>query len=155
MIRTLRSECTVPPEKKIRVLVSVNREWGGFHFLTENASLVKLLAGIGELEIAQAPHPQKPAGSIGLAGAGFEAFVFIAEAVDMNVLRQKFAKELERDQKFIQGLKAKLANENFLKNAPPELVEGEKRKLDDSVTRTSKIESWLKEMERGNAGGIQ
>jgi valyl-tRNA synthetase len=149
MIRTLRSECTVSPEKKIRVLVHASE--GNFNFLSENAPLVKLLAGIGELEITRTDdakaEKKKPAGSIGLAGTGFEAFVYIAEAVDMNVLRQKFAKELERDLKFIQGLKAKLANENFIKNAPPELVDGERRKLDESIARTSKIESWLKEME--------
>jgi len=148
MIRTLRSECTVPPEKKLRVLVRTRKE-EDFSFLTENAPLVKLLAGIGELEISIASDGEKkPAGSIGLAGSGFEAFVYIAEAVDMNVLQQKFTKELERDQKFIQGLKAKLSNENFIKNAPPELVEGERRKLDESMARTSKTESWLREMER-------
>jgi len=147
MVRTLRSECTVPPEKKIRVLARV-RDEGDFRFLTENAPLVKLLAGMGELAIESADGETKPAASIGLAGTGFEAFVHIAEAVDMGILSQKFAKELERDTKFIQGLKAKLANENFLKNAPPELVEGERRKLEESTARTSKIQSWLKEMER-------
>ncbi|MCL2319860.1 MAG: valine--tRNA ligase [Treponema sp.] len=157
MIRTLRSECTVPPEKKIRVLV---RLWDEdyFPFVNEHTPLVKLLAGIGELETRLTRRPEasalggdasgRPAGSIGLAGAGFEAFVYIAEAVDMNILKQKFAKELERDRKFIQGLKGKLANENFLKNAPPELVEGERRKLDESEARSAKIEFWLKEMER-------
>jgi valyl-tRNA synthetase len=112
---------------------------------------VKLLAGVGELEITEADVAgggAKPAGSIGLAGTGFEAFVYIAEAVDMKVLKQKFSKELEKDLKFIQGLKAKLANENFLRNAPAELVEEEKRKLEDAAARTSKIESWLREMER-------
>ena len=150
MIRTLRSECTVAPEKKIRVLARIKEE-GDFRFLSENAALVKLLAGIGELDIAQVDTrspPEKPAGSIGLAGAGYEAFVYIAEAVDMNVLRQKFTKELERDQKFAQNLKARLANESFVKNAPPELVEAEKLKLEEAIARTSKIASWLKEMEQ-------
>ena len=173
MIRTLRSECTVNPEKKIRVLARI-RDEGDLRFLRGNSSLVKLLAGIGDLEleltspsnhipenmekapesaVAQGgPKPviqsgQRPAGSIGLAGAGFEAFVYIAEAVDMTILKQKFKRELERDFNYIRGLKGKLANENFLKNAPPELVEGEKLKLEETLARTSKIESWLEEME--------
>ena len=148
MIRTLRSECTVPPDRKIRVAVRVHSD-SDLRFLGDNAALVKLLAGIGELTINTATEIEtKPAGSIGLAGAGFEAFVYIAEAVDMGILRAKFAKEQERDLKFIQGLKDKLANEKFIQNAPPELVEGEKRKLEESTVRTAKIESWLKEMER-------
>jgi len=39
-----------------------------------------------------------------------------------------------------------LANENFLKNAPPELVAGEKLKLEESLTRTSKLESYIRDM---------
>jgi valyl-tRNA synthetase len=148
MIRTLRSECTVPPEKKIRVLARIQEE-GDFLFLKENAPLVKLLAGIEELEIKKSSaSADKPQGSIGLAGAGFEAFVYIAEAVDMNFLKQKFTKELEKDIKYIQGLSSRLSNENFVKNAPVELVEAERRKLEESRARVSKIESWLREMEQ-------
>jgi valyl-tRNA synthetase len=116
-------------------------------FLRENAGLVKLLAGIGELEIGEAAAGgAKPAGSIGLAGAGFEAFVYIAEAVDPLALKQKFVKELERDKKFVAGLKSKLDNAQFIQNAPPELVEGEKAKLDEALKRTGKLEAWLKDM---------
>jgi valyl-tRNA synthetase len=145
-LRTLRSECTIPPEKKIRVLARI-REDRDLRFLTENAPLVKLLAGIGDLEIAgTVDGEKKPAASIALMGNGFEAFAFIAEAVDMKMLKQRFAKELEKDLKYIEGLKAKLANENFLKNAPPELVAEEKLKLEDSFNRTGKLESYMRDM---------
>jgi valyl-tRNA synthetase len=150
MVRTLRSECTVSPDKKIRLLARLPDSGGRAAFLKQNAELVKLLAGIGELEIAEAGNKpiagDRPAGSIGLAGAGFEAFVYIAEAVDPLVLKQKFTKELERDKKFIAGLRSKLDNEKFIKNAPPELVEGEKAKLDEALRRTGKLEAWLKDM---------
>ncbi|MDR1863681.1 MAG: valine--tRNA ligase [Treponema sp.] len=146
MVRTLRSECTVSPEKKIRLLVRLPPSGGSAAFLRENAELVKLLAGAGELEISEAAGGDKPALSIGLAGAGFEAFVYIAEAVDSAVLKQKFTKELERDKKFIAGLKSKLDNQKFIQNAPPELVEGEKAKLDEALKRTGKLESWLRDI---------
>jgi valyl-tRNA synthetase len=145
-IRTLRSECTVSPEKKIRVLARV-REKGDLSFLTENGPLVKLLAGIGEFapELARAEE-SKPEGSIGIAGTGFEAFVFIAEAVDMKFLKQKFSKELERDLKFVESLRAKLGNANFLKNAPPELVAEEKLKLEEGLKKTAKLQSYIQDM---------
>jgi len=111
--------------------------------LKENAALVKLLAGIGDLELNQEAKPQ---GSIGIAGNGFEAFVFIAEAVDIKLLRQKFDKELEKDRKYVANLKVRLANEEFLKNAPPELVEGEKLKLEEGLKRTEKLESYIRDM---------
>ncbi|MDR0312738.1 MAG: hypothetical protein LBI14_04000, partial [Treponema sp.] len=75
-----------------------------------------------------------------------EAFVFIAEVADMKALKQKFSKELEKDLKYVESLKARLANNNFLKNAPPELVEAEKQKLAEAVKRTGKIESYIRDM---------
>jgi valyl-tRNA synthetase len=162
MVRTLRSECTVTPEMKLRVLVRPGSE--DEKVLRNGEGLVKLLAGIGELEIESLPAGAvqtagdgqaagvRPAGSIGLvgkaglSGAGYEVFVFIAEAVDMAALKQKFSKDIEKDRKFIQGLRAKLANEQFVKNAPPELVAGEKAKLEESLQRTGKLESYLHDL---------
>ena len=139
-VRTLRSECTVPPDVRLKVLVRTGKE----DLLKENSSLVKLLAGMGEL--ATDGTGERPAGSIGLAGNEFEAFVLIADAVDTALLRQKFAKELEKDRKYIEGLRAKLANEKFVRNAPPELVAGEKLKLEESLSRTGKLESYIRDM---------
>ena len=189
-IRTLRSECTIPPEKKIRVLVRVH-DARDYNFLAENASLVMLLAGVGDFSfepggaaasggvagaaasggataggtavITSAPNAadaatgtpaagagsapaQKPDASIGLAGAGFDAFVFIAEAVDLKFLKDKFSRELEKDRKYIEGLKAKLNNDNFIKNAPPELVAAEKEKLAEGESRTGKLESYIRDL---------
>ncbi|MDR3333930.1 MAG: valine--tRNA ligase [Treponema sp.] len=147
MIRTLRSECTITLDKKIRVLVRLDA--GHSRFLRENGKLLKLFAGLGDLEIQVplgADSRGRPTGSIGLVGSGFEAFVYIAEAVDLAFLKQKFTREIEKDRKFIAGLEAKLANEKFLKNAPPELVAGEQAKLADALKRTGTLESYIRDM---------
>jgi valyl-tRNA synthetase len=141
MVRTLRSECTIPPEKKLKVLVRTQKRC-----LAGNSELVKLLANIGELTIQDNAVTAHPGRSIGLAASDFEAFVFIADAVDMAFLRQKFAKELEKDKKFIAGLEAKLANEAFLKNAPQALVAGEKLKLEEVLKKTGKFAAYIRDM---------
>jgi valyl-tRNA synthetase len=162
MVRTLRSECTIPPDKKVRVLVRPEPGDRRGAFLRENLGLVKLLGGIGDLEIAgtggksggksdepfrgQSHEPSRPAGSIGLVGSGFEAFVYIAEAADLGLLKEKFTRDIEKDRKFIAGLEAKLGNEQFLRNAPPELVAGEQSKLEDALKRTEKLESYIRDM---------
>jgi valyl-tRNA synthetase len=143
-IRTLRSECTITQEKKLRVTVRLEGEQE--KVLRQNEGLVKLLAGIGEIEIAVNQDSIRPPGSIGVVGSGFEAFVFIAEAVDIAALKQKFSNDLVRDRKFIEGLRAKLANEQFVQNAPPELVAAEKIKLEEGLARTGKIELYLRDL---------
>ncbi|MDR2246264.1 MAG: valine--tRNA ligase [Treponema sp.] len=158
LVRTLRSECTVPPDKKVRILVRIG---GGDRaaFLREHSRLVTLLAGAGGLEIEErspesAVQPiadgeggaARKQGSIGLVGSDFEVFVFIAEAVDRALLKQKFAKELAKDSKFVTGLRAKLSNENFLNNAPSELVERERVKLMNALKRTATLESYIRDL---------
>jgi valyl-tRNA synthetase len=145
LIRTTRSECTIPPEKKVRVLVSLRDDLAPI--LRDNEGLVKLLAGIGDLDISPgAARTARPSGAIGLVAQGFEIFVFISDAVDMGVLKQKFNRELEKDRKFTGGLAAKLGNGQFLKNAPPELVAGEKVKLAEAQKRMEKLEAYIRDM---------
>ncbi|MCL2442599.1 MAG: valine--tRNA ligase [Treponema sp.] len=184
MVRTLRSECGITPDKKLRVLVHTNIELE--KPFSENEGLIKLLAGINDLTINSEPSTQhstlntqhstlntqhstlntphstlntqhskldikhstltKPQGSIGMAAAGFEVFVFIAEAVDTAALKKKFINDLEKDRKYIEGLRNKLANEQFIKNAPPELVAEQKCKLEEALLRTEKFDSYLKDL---------
>ncbi|MDR2097765.1 MAG: valine--tRNA ligase, partial [Spirochaetaceae bacterium] len=101
-VRTLRSECTIPPEKKLRAAVAADMRYAPF--LAENRVLVCLLAGLSELTgqpVQSQPVQGQSAGTVALAGPGFEAFLFIAEAVDMVLLKAKWTRELEKDRKFI------------------------------------------------------
>ena len=149
MVRTLRSECGITPDKKLKVLIRSSAALE--KPLCENEALIKLLAGIGDLTIEGSSGEQKsadarPRGSIGMAGAGFEVFVFIAQAVDTQALKKKFSNDLERDRKYIDTLRAKLANEQFVKNAPQELVNDQKLKLEETIGRTEKIANYLKDL---------
>jgi valyl-tRNA synthetase len=149
-IRTLRSECTVPPEKKARVAVSLApalQDSGFEGFLRDNFTLLKLLANVSELSFDVGGEKPTMRGAIGLVGDGFEAFVFIADAVDLSFLKQKFTKELEKDKKFISGLEGKLANENFLRNAPPDLVKNEQAKRTAAYARVEKLAAYVRDMD--------
>ncbi|MDR2211341.1 MAG: valine--tRNA ligase [Spirochaetaceae bacterium] len=167
-IRTLRSECTITPDKRLRCEVRTAGERGGVKgaFLREHAELVKLLAGLGDLALTttrsggvpgETPDrsggvPEHtgpgnaPDGAIVLAGQDYEAHVYIAGAVNITALAEKFRRSLERDKKYLSSLKAKLSNSDFIKNAPPELVEGERQKLTEAIERTETIEAYLKNM---------
>jgi valyl-tRNA synthetase len=149
MVRTLRSECGITADKKLKALIRAGEALE--KPLCENEALIKLLAGIGDLTIEGAssekgPADARPHGSIGMAGAGFEAFLFIAQAVDTQALKKKFSNDLERDRKYIDTLRAKLANEQFVKNAPRELVNEQKLKLEETIGRTEKIANYMKDL---------
>jgi valyl-tRNA synthetase len=148
-IRTCRSECTVTPDKKLKAVVKAGEISA---FLEENSNLVKLLAGLEELRLETRDGTETKSftpiqaadGAIGLAGTGWEALLYLGGAVDTKALRAKFEKNLERDKQFIAALEKKIANPDFVRNAPPELVEGEKQKLAEATERTGKIQSYLR-----------
>jgi len=147
-IRTLRSEFQIPSDKKLRVLVRTEPGFASTTFFKKQSALVESLAGAGTLEFedAQPGASDRPPLSIGLVGKGFEAFVFIREAIDIVQLSAKFARELERDEKFLVVLETKLANENFVGNAPAELVDAEKEKLEETKRRIGKLGSYIRDL---------
>ena len=148
-VRTIRSECTVPPEKKIRAAIVVE-DSARAAFVGENEPLIALLANLRGLSVRAAGESSAADaadGALSVAGTGFEAFVFIGEAVDVHALAAKWKKECEKDAKYIAGMEAKLANENFTKNAPAELVEGERVKLREAAARLEKTAAYIARFE--------
>ncbi|MDR0410029.1 MAG: valine--tRNA ligase [Spirochaetaceae bacterium] len=136
-MRTLRSECAIAPEKKLRAVIRTENP----DLTAANSALICLLAGLNE--ITPIACDQSATEAVAIAGSGFEVFLFIAEAVDMDLLRAKWTRELEKDKKFINVLKTKLNNENFLKNAPAALAEAERAKLSETEKHAEKLEAYL------------
>ncbi|PKL07785.1 MAG: valine--tRNA ligase, partial [Spirochaetae bacterium HGW-Spirochaetae-7] len=87
IVRSLRSEFGIAPEKKLRVAVRFDDGFAGGAFMGRNAELVSLLAGASAIEFIGT----KPAGALSLAGRGFEVYVFAREAVDVALLAARFA----------------------------------------------------------------
>ncbi|MCA1950692.1 MAG: valine--tRNA ligase [Treponema sp.] len=148
-VRTLRSECTVPPEKNIKLLVRFDAAFPYRDAFIDMQALIALLARAETIEFGElgsAGQSSKPQGTIGLVGKGFEIFVFIADAVDRSQLLAKFSKDLEKDQKFRSVLEAKLGNENFVNNAPAELVSQERAKLVEVQERIAKLETYMRDL---------
>jgi valyl-tRNA synthetase len=65
----------------------------------------------------------KPAGSMSFAVAGAEVFVPVADLIDFGVERQRLAQEIEKTEKMLAGVNAKLADEKFTGKAPASVVQ--------------------------------
>jgi len=151
-LRTLRSECTIAPEKKLMALVYITPAGAGESGADEAQGIgwardiIMLLANLSELEFASGkPEKARTAGAVGApgtGGAGIEAFLFIAGAADIEQLKARWAREAAKDRKFAAQLEAKLANGDFLKNAPTDLVAGEREKLAGARARIARLEGY-------------
>ena len=74
----------------------------------------------------------------------FEFFIPLEEGFDKDKEINKLTKELDYYRGFLKSVEIKLKNENFVKNAPKNIIEKEKQKIKDSK---QKIESIIKSIE--------
>ncbi|GAB1458183.1 hypothetical protein MASR2M48_34910 [Spirochaetota bacterium] len=142
MVRSLRSEFCIAPEKKMRLAVRFDDGFAGGDFMSRNADMMALLTGASSVEFLC----EKPSGALSLAGRGFEAYVFAREAVDTEQLASRFGKEAQKERQYVERTQAKLGNEAFVASAPADVVEKERQKLQDAEIRAAKLEKYLKDL---------
>ncbi|MBI9105982.1 MAG: valine--tRNA ligase [Spirochaetales bacterium] len=145
-IRTLRSEFTIPPEKKIPVTVFMAEGFRAESFFTSHEALIAQLVNTDELLLTTVKPD--PSGSVAAAGTGFEAFVYIREVIDIEKEIVKLRKEKDKMEKMAGQTSGKLGNEKFLSNAPEDVIEKEKSKLAEFKERAEKISFYIAELEK-------
>jgi valyl-tRNA synthetase len=67
----------------------------------------------------------------------------IIREIDVDKEKERLAKDLDYNKGFLKSVQAKLANEKFVANAKPEMVENEKKKLADAESKIKAIEEQL------------
>jgi valyl-tRNA synthetase len=95
------------------------------------------LARLEKLQIQRSAH--KPDGAIGFVESGVEVFVNLLGEIDVKKERGRLEQEIDQTRKYIDSLESKLSNDNFVKNAPMEVVEKEKQKLAEAKEKMEKI----------------
>ncbi len=82
------------------------------------------------------PDVTKPPQAAGHVTPDFEAYVSLKGLIDPAAEIKRLEKQLAEKRKFLQGTQAKLANENFVKNAPPEVVQQQQEKVAEVRSRS-------------------
>ena len=89
------------------------------------------------------PPPQ----SAGHLTPDFELSVSLKGLIDPAAEVKRLEKQLAEKHKFVQGMQAKLSNENFVKNAPAEVVQQQREKVAEVQQQIATIEVNIKELQ--------
>ena len=76
----------------------------------------------------------------------FEFFIPLEEGFDKDKEINKLTKELDYYRSFLKSVEIKLKNENFVKNAPKNIIEKEKQKINDSKQKIDSIIKSINEL---------
>ena len=138
-IRNIRGEMNIPPSKAINVfLKSTAVTFAQEHYIT---ALVK----IDQLTVDE--NIDKPKASASAVVKGCDIFIPLEGLIDLNVERARIEKEIARLLNSFNGVRKKLENENFVAKAPPDVIERERRKMDDWEKSLEKLQTILEDLE--------
>jgi valyl-tRNA synthetase len=140
-IRTSRSELNVSPSAQLKLFMqgaSVQ-----FDPASQAGALLKTLCRVSELSPATSRPPKTALAVV----KGGEIYIHLEGLIDLKVEAAKQLKEKQKLEKYVQSIQDKLTNDNFVKNAPAEMVEAEKAKLRETKDKIASIENNLKFLE--------
>jgi len=138
-VRTSRSELNVPPSAMLKISTLGSRvEFMPGHPKT---ILFKNLCRVSEVNRIETGRPTKTAVAV---VSGGELYLHLEGLIDIKAEAAKQQRERQKLEKYIQSIQGKLANEQFVKNAPEELVEGEKAKMTEAKEKIYRIDHNLK-----------
>lgn len=141
-VREIRSQMGIAPKQAVRAAISAGKRTG---LIRAQAEFIISLAGVEELTVEEkAPRPPHSASAI---VAGVEVFVPLAGLIDFEKERKRLVKRIERAQGALKGSEAKLANENFVKRARPEVVERERERTRELAAEVEKLKASIEALE--------
>lgn len=140
-IRNLRAENKIEPVKKVNVVI-----WGHDYLedLHRSAQDIIRLARCEDFTLME--KGEKIANAASDVVQGIEIFIPLEGLVDTQQEKARLAKEIQNLEGYVKGLEAKLGNDNFVKNAPQAVVNGEREKLGEAKGRLEALKGQLEGM---------
>jgi valyl-tRNA synthetase len=142
-IRNIRAEMNVPPGKRAEVLIRIEDEDLG-KILNDHFDYYQGLARISDITIDE--NIKKPAMSASAVIPGAEIFIPLEGLINIDSERLRLGKELDNLKSQLDKLSKKLANADYLANAPKDVIERDRSKKSDFEGRVEKLNQNLEQL---------
>jgi valyl-tRNA synthetase len=139
-VRTIRADLNVPAKAKLPAALDVSSA-SLIDTLQANTDALKALTETSAWSIGKGLEPISGAARKVLSCG--ELFVEVADSIDVDGEKARLQTELANVGKDLAQVVAKLANEQFLKRAPADVVEKEQHKRDEFTQKKERLEANL------------
>lgn len=133
MMRNIRAQKQISPKEKLELIEKSDAQHSFFD------EVVVKLANLSALKYTK----EKVDGAFSFMIKTTEFFVPLANNINVDEERARLTKDLDYSKGFLKSVQAKLANEKFVANAKPEMVENERKKQADAEAKIKAIEEQL------------
>ena len=142
-IRNVRAQLGIGAEKKLRVTIRTDKNLELAGFMRSHSKLLENFINTESLTI-DSDDSSDVTGAFPASGQGFEAFVFVRDAIDVDKEIGRLEDEIKKAKVLLEVANKKLSNENFMNNAKQEAIDKEKSK---KAEFEEKIEKSLKNIQ--------
>ena len=134
-IRNIRAEMNVPPAKKINLQVNADDKM--WQIIENNKTHFNALAKTEKVMPLEDDFDKSDAGTVVVRNVEF--FIALDDLIDKEKEKERLEKELNRLQGLEKAILGKLNNENFTSRAPKQVVENERKKLQNIQENLNKV----------------
>ena len=132
-VRGVRAQKNIAPKEPLILLLKSGYPEGVIPLVEKlSNAAVRLVSEFGQGQ------------GISLLVRTYEGFVLLEGLVNVDEEIAKLEKDLAYQQNFLAGVRKKLSNERFVANAPAAVIDNERKKEADALSRIEIIESQLK-----------
>ncbi|WP_395802752.1 valine--tRNA ligase [Daejeonella sp.] len=134
-IRNVRNAKQISPKEALPLSIRVNSAINYENYLP----ILFKLANISTSEFVSEPV----IGANTFMAGKDEFFISLANNIDVEAEKERLTKDIEYFQGFLRSIDAKLSNERFVQNAKEEVVENERKKKEDALSKLKILEAAL------------
>jgi len=146
--RSTRASYRIPRERELDAALAPTGPTGPEvkAVFRENMEILEGMTGTN-FELVDDFSGVAPDGGVEQISDSYSVFFDVGAVVDLEAERARLQRELAEVEKDLQRTSSKLANEQFLKQAPSEVVEKERGKLDEFQQKKARLEASLASLE--------
>ena len=134
-LRNVRAQKGISPKEKLTAAA-----FGDQDLLSAYSQMIQKMANV---DLVWNPG-HRPASAVSFLAGTIEVLVELNFELDVEAEKAKIQQEMSRLQGFLKGVNAKLNNEKFVANAQGDVVERERQKQQDTLTKLQNLEGQLK-----------
>ena len=146
VVRAVRSSLCIGPEKKLKVVVRPDKSNKYVDFYKSEVKILTSFMGASTVTI-DTDGSEDTSKAFPCHGSGFEAFVFVRDAIDVEGEIKRLEGEIKKAEANLAQSMKKLENENFITHAKPEAIEKEKSKkaeFEEKIAKSTEHIALLK-----------
>jgi len=134
-VRNIRNTKQISPKEQLPLAVKAHTSIPYAWYVDS----MKKLANLSDVSFVE----EKQTGAVAFMVSKDEFFVTVAQNMDVEAEKERIQSEINYLQGFLKSVNAKLANEKFVNNAKPEIVQNERNKQADAQAKIKILEESL------------